>query len=187
MKGTNTVRNLMVLPILSLLLGATLASAQVEIESFGSTIVYEPPDSAVWHLAERNYLSDRNVGYVIFKRQSILDSTGREIIPNLAIIYEEVSDSADLIVYSFLKRQNARFQVVKVLGPDSHVFSFANAIGYEGTYPDREIPDIVHRILVGHMLHARTGLQVMGDATDEVFPKVEQEVRRFLHSVRFKE
>jgi hypothetical protein len=186
-ENMTSMRSLMGLLGVPLIMISTPSAAQIEINAFGSTIVYQPPDSTVWHRAEGGVFPSGLGGYAVYKREPIPDSTGLAVVANLAIIYQKVEDSTDLILYSIHMRQQVQFDVTRILGADSHAFSFANAVGYEGTYRDHDVPDIVHRVLVGHMVHGRVGLQVMGDATESVFLKVEGDMRRFLHSIRFRE
>lgn len=160
----------------------SLASAQelVYFQAFGSNVYFEPPDTSKWDL-EQNMIDTLSSKHVLmFKRKPILDTKGREVEPVMAIIAESVKDSSDVIAYSAWKRMQTPFEVKKVLAYDSVLFSHRNVIGYEGQY-ERE--DVTHMVFVIHMRERVLGLQVICDSSDEIFPQVENDMRRFIRSI----
>src|SRR5512147_868216 len=120
-----------------------LAQDLVYFRAFGSKIYFAPPDSNRWELEQNSFDSTTSKHVLMFKSTPLLDSLGREIQPVLAIIAESVNDSMDVIAYSFWKRRQVPFEVTKVLTHEQGHFSFANVIGYEGSYK-RE--DVVHKV-----------------------------------------
>ncbi len=160
----------------------SFASAQelAFVRAFGSKVYFEPPDTSRWDL-EQNVMDTLHVKYVLkFKHRPILDTEGREVEPVVAIIAESVKDSSDVIVYSAWKRIQTPFEVKKVLAYDSTLFTHRNVIGYEGQY-ERE--GVVHMVLVVHMREHLVGVQVICDSSDEIFPQVEKDMRRFIRSI----
>jgi len=118
----------------------------------------------------------------MFERNAITDSKGREIKPVIALIIESVTDSSDVVMYSIAKRMNVPFDVTKVIGDDTTAFSYDNAVGYDGAYQKE---DVKHIVLIAHMRHLYAGIQIICDATDEVYKKVEKDFRDFVKSVQF--
>jgi hypothetical protein len=169
-----------------ILLPSSFLLSQTSLQAFGSEISYVEPDSSVWRLVENEFIAERKMGYSIYKHSEIEDNTGRMIIPNIAVVYEWVSDSTDLIVYSVLKGKSAKFSITKVLGPVSKAFSYENAVGYEGIYRDKKDSTIVHRVIIGYLIHKNIGVQAICDATEGVYEKVESDFRNFLRSFSFK-
>jgi hypothetical protein len=47
----------------------------------------------------------------VFKRDPILDSSGRSIIPNFAVIIEPIDPKTDVVTYSVNKRAKSAFDV----------------------------------------------------------------------------
>ena len=137
-----------------------------------------PNDS--WALANRS----ENKGMIIYsyKRKPVDDSEGRHIIPNMAVIIEDVEKKVDAVKYSALKRSQVKFDVSEVFTHGKGPIKFVNAIGYKGTYTDSG--GLEHTVYVIHAINERKGIQFICDATTGVLEKVEAEFLATLKSIR---
>jgi hypothetical protein len=167
--------------IIILFLFYTICSAQelAYIEAFGSKVYFEPPDTSKWGL-EQNSMTEYGNYLLMFKHIPIVDSLGREIQPVISFIAESVKDSSDVIMYSIYKRTQTPVTVKKVLTYEDGHFTHRNVVGYEAVYKKE---DVGHKVLMIHMRQASIGLQVICDATDEVYAQVESDMRRFIKSI----
>ena len=133
---------------------------------------------SVWHLQPRQ---EQN-GYVIyvFKRDPVVDSAGRNIIPNVAVVIEDVNPKMDIVSYSVVKRGKCGFDVDKMFIHGDGIIDFVNAVGYKGSYADK----MEHTVYVVHAINGNKGIQIIMDTTKETFPVMDPEFRRILKSIR---
>ena len=134
----------------------------------------------LWSLSDKQ--KKNSMAVYIFKRKPIGDPDGRQIIPNIAVIVEDVDKNMDAISYSVLKRTNIHFEVVKVYTHEDKLIDFENAIAYKGTYVDKG--DLEHTIYIVHGINERKGLQFIFDTTTNVLSQVEGEFLASLKSIR---
>jgi hypothetical protein len=161
---------------------STATFAQTSFSAFNSTIIYTPPNSDNWERVQDHLDTQTNKYILMFKRAPIEDDQGRLIQPVIAIICERVPDSTNLIVYSMNKRLQTRFTVDHVLTPDSDSLKYKYALSYRGHFGEQ----IVHKLVVGHFIGDNAGLQVICDATEGVYAKVESDMVSFLRSIQIK-
>ena len=133
-----------------------------------------------WHLQPKQ---DRN-GFVIyvFKRDPILDSADRNIIPNAAVVIEKIDSNTDLVTYSVNKRSRGFFSVTDMFNHEDGTINYINAVGYKGTYIDGA--SLSHTVYVVHAINQDRGLQIILDTTTETFPTIDAEFLQILKSVR---
>lgn len=131
-----------------------------------------------WHLQPKQ---EKN-GYAIyvFKRDPVMDSSGRNIIPNAAVIIEKVQPKTDVILYSVNKRANGGFDVTKVFSHEDGTISYLNAVGYKGTYTDQ----IDHTVYVVHAINGDKGIQIILDTSTGTFGTMDAEFLQILKSFR---
>lgn len=131
-----------------------------------------------WHLQPRQ---EQN-GFVIyvFKRDPILDSSDRKIIPNVAVVIEKVDTNMDVVTYSINKRANNAFYVTQMFTHDNGTIRYVNAVGYKGTYTDA----MSHIVYVVHGINGDQGFQIILDTTTETFPAMDAEFLGILKSIR---
>jgi hypothetical protein len=131
-----------------------------------------------WHLQPKQ---EKN-GYIIyvFKRDPILDSSNRNIIPNAAVIIEKVDPKTDVVTYSVNKRANNGFSVMEMILPSEGRIDYANAVGYKGTYTD----ELSHTVYVVHAIHGDKGIQIILDTTTETFSSMDPEFLQILKSIK---
>ena len=165
------------------LLFVCAAHAEESFTAFGSTVSYARPDPAQWKLVRNGMVKNSKAYLLMYERNPIKDSEGRNVRPVIAIVCEMVPDTLDVIRYSISKRGQTPFKVNELLTPQDGSFSYGNSVGFEGGY--KKI--VEHKILVGHMRHGKVGLQVICDSSEEVFNQVEEDMRNFLRSITFKD
>lgn len=133
-----------------------------------------------WFLADKQENNGMTIYY--FKRQPIEDSEGRQIIPNISVIIEDVEKGLDAVTYSALKRSQVSFEVSEVYTHEGGQFDFQNAIGYKGKYVDQAGLD--HTVYVVHGINGKKGLQFIFDVTTNILDKVDSEFLTTLKSIR---
>jgi hypothetical protein len=173
------------LAIALLLLLPTTVSAQEQVTAFGCSISYQVPDAANWQHVKSEVYPDKKAGLVLYKHKGIKDDQGRNIIPNMAIIYERLPEPTDAIRYSIAKRIGQPYDVKAVRSWQDGFLTHKSGVGYEATYNDPQVRGLLHKVFVAHMVNEQTGVQVICDCTEGVFPKTEADMRQFVKSVTF--
>lgn len=122
-------------------------------------------------------------GFIIyaFKRDPIQDSAGRSIIPNVAIVIENVDPKMDIVTYSVNKRGNDAFHVDKMFFPGDGIIDLVNAVAYKGSYTDKY--NMKHTVYVVHAINDNKGIQIIMDTTTDTFPSIDPEFRKILKSI----
>jgi hypothetical protein len=166
------------------LLFVCVAGAQESFTAFGSTVNFARPDSAHWKVVSDGMDAKSNKFLLMYQHSPIKDTEGRDIEPVIALICEPVPDSSDVIMYSIAKRTQVGFNVNKLLTWQDGSLTYKDSVGYDGDYKKGAV---MHKVLVAHMRHGATGLQVMCDSTEGVYDKVEADMKNFLRSITFKE
>jgi hypothetical protein len=152
---------------------------------FYDTLVCTVPEAKVrftlpnehWQWHNRVEVNHRTV--YTYKREPITDSAGRNIIPNIAIIVENAPDEKDVVAYSVQKRGDVPFDVTEMFMYQDGKIHFQNAVGYKGKYVEGGIE---HTVFVVHALNSHMGIQLILDATSEIFRQIEPEFTRTLKS-----
>lgn len=132
-----------------------------------------------WFLADKVEKNDLVV--YMFKREPIEDKEQRQIIPNIAVIVEDVDENLDVIRYSVIKRSQTPFDVDEVITPQSGKILFTNAIGYRGHYKKNELH---HTIYIVHAINDGKGIHVIMDVTTNILDKVDVEFLSAIKSIR---
>jgi hypothetical protein len=137
-----------------------------------------PNDS--WFLADKQETKGMTVYY--FKRKPIEDNEGRKIIPNISVIIEDVDRDLDAVTYSAMKRSKVNFKVLEVFTHESGTIKYENAIGYKGSYVDKN--ELDHTIYIVHGINGKKGLQFICDVTTNILDQVDNEFLTTLKSIR---
>jgi hypothetical protein len=137
-----------------------------------------PNDS--WYLASKQDVNE--VVVYNFKRKPIEDNEGRQIIPNISVIIENVDNELDAVTYSALKRSKVNFKISEVFTHESGLIGLQNAIGYKGTYTDKGGLD--HTVYIVHCINNKKGVQLICDTTTDILDKMESEFLMTLESIR---
>ena len=122
-----------------LLLLPTTVSAQQQVEAFGCSISYQAPDTSSWQHVKSEVYPDKKAGLILYKHKGIQDDQGRNIIPNMAIIYEHLPESMDAIRYSIAKRIGQPYDIKAVRSWQDGFLTHRNGVGYEATYNDPRV------------------------------------------------
>ncbi len=155
--------------------------AQTTIRAFGSTIFFTKPDTIFWKLVEQKPPEHGSKGVEMYKHTPIKDSKNRPIEPVIAIIYEEVLDSIDVTEYSVGILGEKTFKLkYDLLGGYPIYSSSTQSVVFKAEY-NRE--GVQHKINLGYILDNHVGIEIVGDATEETYPKVESDIKKFLKSV----
>lgn len=133
-----------------------------------------------WHLQPKQ---DKN-GFIIyvFKRDPILDSADRNVIPNVGVVIEKIDSNTDIVTYSVNKRASGFFSVAKMFTHEEGTIDYINAVGYKGTYIDQA--SVSHTVYVVHAINGDSGLQIILDTTTETLPAIDAEFLQILKSLR---
>ena len=102
-----------------------------ELHAQDSTYLFKEADIKLnipnlhWHMQPRQ---EQN-GFIIyvFKRDPILDSLSRNIIPNVGVIIEKIDRKTDLVTYSVNKRASGFFSVTQMFSHDDGIINYINA------------------------------------------------------------
>jgi hypothetical protein len=163
--------------ITSIIFLLTFSLYSQEIITSAKLTINLPNDK--WSL---NNKTDQNGTQVyIFKREPIIDSIGRQIIPNIAVIVEDIDPNLDVVTYSAFKRSKTPFNVLKVFIHGDGYIDFKNAIGYKGTYTDR-IGD--HTIYMVYLINNKKGIQMIFDVLTCIFKETDPEFLSTLKSIK---
>ncbi len=143
-------------------------------------IRYKLPNDK-WHLTSSS--TDNFPHVYTYKRTALTDSSGREVIPNIAFIIENVPDTADIVDYSGYKREKLSFEAIDVFSylSEPKLLKHQYAIGFKGTYTDSK--KLKHTIYYVIYIHKGKAVQVVCDVTSELFPKCKGEFDALIRSV----
>lgn len=131
-----------------------------------------------WHLQPRQEKNGMII--YVFKRDPVLDSSNRNVIPNAAVIIEKIDPKTDVVTYSVNKRANGFFDVIQMFTHEDGTINYLNAVGYKGTYTDA----LSHTVYVVHAIHEDKGIQIILDTTTETFPAIDNEFLQILKTIR---
>ena len=155
--------------------------AQKSIEVSGKRINYQNPNSAEWLLVQEAKPKPGFKGVLMFKHKPILDDEKRPIEPVFAIVYEQIDEVKDAIEYSVSCLGNKPYKIShKLLGGFSEYSSDMHSVVFKGEYVNSGVK---HKVLLGYIYHDSVGIEIIADATEGVYSKVEKEMMQFLKSV----
>ncbi|MEZ4936890.1 MAG: hypothetical protein R2799_04785 [Crocinitomicaceae bacterium] len=135
-----------------------------------------------WSLADQK--SMEGLSLYVFKREGLLDSDGREVISNIAVIIEHAPDTLGVVEFSLFKRMQVPIQIEKVLTSmdEQPLLHFVNAIGYKGSYTDEN--ELAHTVYIVHLINENKGVQIIMDITSNLFGVIEEEFLETLKSIK---
>jgi len=163
--------------LLTLLLVNIITGFSQELIKEASLSFKLPNDK--WELKGKQDKNGKQVYF--FKRESIKDKLGRDVIPNISIIVEDVDKKLDVVTFSALKRGQVNFEVDEVFIHEKGIIDFKNAIGYKGRYTDKFGE---HTIYVLHAINKKKGLQIFFDVLTGVFEELDSEFKFTLKSIK---
>ena len=157
------------------------ALSQSFVQVFDTFIFWKELDNSIWYFHSHNYDENKRSGVLLYKREPIIDTENREIIPAISIIYELLEDTTDIINYS----SQYRLKYSKMMNyENSFIYTggqlkYKNAIGFLFNYHEK----IEHKVHWVFMLDGLSGIQILSDATKSVYPIVESDFYEFSKSV----
>jgi hypothetical protein len=178
------IKKILISTLLSL---PVLVNGQYKIQELIPHIIFEDLDSLNWSVVDDHLPVQGTKGVLAFKHSPILDSLGRPIEPIIAIVFEEIPDSIDIDVIEYsVPRIGTKPWGFKndLLGGYPEYSSDINSVFFKGEYT-REGVD--HVVRLGYIIDDLFGLEIIADATEEVFPYVESDIASFMKSVRLNE
>jgi hypothetical protein len=159
--------------------------SQTVINFDGKKIIYSTPDSSSWKLIKEVDPSDGSKGARMFKHRMMVDSKGRFIEPIIGLVFEKVLDSIDVIEYSVGVLGHKPYTIEReLLGGYPDHSSDKHSVVFRGDYSNRGVH---HKVLLGYIFHNNIGIEIIADATKDVFRRVESEMKAFIKSVNIKE
>lgn len=161
---------------------------KVNIEEYGFS--FQLP-SEKWSF--RQHEGNETIGkeMYLYKREPIIDSKNRPVIPNIGISFTRVPEDLDVLTYF----ANIKIALHRDLNYNSYIdkdmfnpnnFNLKNAVGHMGTltYPDDIYPgDIEHTVVMVHAIHNGIGIQITMDITTELYEVVEEEFKYVLKTL----
>jgi len=163
----------------------TIANSQLTINFDGKKILYSSPDSSSWKLIKEVNPSVGLKGVRMFKHRIMVDSRGRFIEPIIGLLFEKVLDSIDVIEYSIGVLGIKPYTIEKeLLGGYPDYSSDKHSVVFRGKYVNLGVH---HDVLLCYIFQNNVGIEIIADATDEVFGRVESEMKAFIKSVNIKE
>ncbi len=159
--------------------------SQYNINRYIPKISFEIPDKTNWTMVSDDIAGANAKGALIFKHKPIMDSKKRPVEPMIAVIYEKIAENIDVIQYSAGILGDKPFKIKSnLLGGYPDYSSDKHSVVFSGEYV-RE--NVKHKIFLGYILCNNVGIEIICDATDEVYSKVESDFKRTLKSFRMKE
>jgi hypothetical protein len=157
-----------------------------------ANLIFQRPNSK-WFL---KYIKDTNEWTIYsYKREPIIDSEGRKIIPNIAFMVETIPDTVNIDVVTYSAYRIGYLGIINIgmfnwdTGRPNPEFknniSFPkmqnkNAAGFKGIYKDYAGE---HTVYVVYIINKKKGVQVIMDMTSELFEKYEKEFAAGLWSI----
>lgn len=156
--------------------GSWCQSTSYEIKEVG--IEFNPLPK--WSAGDKQVDKKRGTLLISFLRSPIKDSEGRLIIPTLSFLCEKLPKDLDPIRFGLKYRS---YEVRETFTHESGKLTLKYAIGYLGTITGS---DKIERMLYAvYAVNGDDGVQIVAEATLEVFPQVDDEIQTMLKSVKF--
>jgi ribosomal protein L35AE/L33A len=119
-----------------------------------------------------------------FIRKPIVDGKGMNVSPFIGIMFEEVPENINILMYSMSKRtQLPPMKIIEVLSSDSKEYKLKYGVGYLSTYVDSN--GLTHKIIVLHMINSTKGIQMIIDGTESVYDQMKNEYIDIVKSIKF--
>jgi antitoxin component YwqK of YwqJK toxin-antitoxin module len=152
---------------------------------FDEAPIYLRLPNSNWYLANKE--EGKTTGY-IFKRESIIDSLDREIIPAIMVYFEDANDyNQDVVLYSLWKQKPFIQHGVKIGKIYTHEnteykISIKNLVLYKCSYSEKGFDHIFYMI---HMITKNNkGVQIYLDMTKEITSEFEKEFVKTIESLK---
>ncbi len=158
--------------------------SQDQIKFFSDKIEYSLPDQTLWKIIKDEAPTNEKKVILMLKHLPFKDSSGNSIEPILAIVYEKVSQHLDVIEYSISILSEKPYNIQRnILGGYPQYSKDKHSIVFKGNY---ERDGVKHVVLLGYILNDNIGIEIIGDATANIFNLVEKDFIVFIKSVFIK-
>lgn len=147
--------------------------------------MYTAPDKTVWKTYRDEINPNKSKGVLIYQHVPITDSKGRTIEPVIAFIYERQNSIVDPVKYAEAALAKKQFNPKYTRqGGYPQYSSDKHSAVYAGEYTR---DGIKHKVVLGYICCNSIGIEIVCDATDEVFKNVEADMTAFLRSVKVRD
>jgi hypothetical protein len=156
------------------------AFGQKTISNVTPNIKYETLGTA-WVLSQDNFNKQEKKGTLMYKHSPILDSSYRTVEPVIGIIYQYLKDTVDAVEYSISNMGQKPYTIkYELLGGYPDYSSDKHSAIFKGEY----LRDgVKHIVMLGYIVANNIGIEIIGDATSQVYGKVESDIKQFIKSV----
>jgi hypothetical protein len=144
-------------------------------------------DEKVWTLVQGTAPSERSKGSRMFKHEPIIGTKALPVEPVLALIFEQVTQTADTILYSLngLIKHQQSFQLKwNILGGYPDYSSDRHPILYKAEYTRSRF---LHKFYLCYILYKNIGVEIIAHSTGDVFDQVDADMQAFIKSVVIQE
>lgn len=134
-----------------------------------------------WSAGDKQVDKKRGTLLISFLRSPIKDSNGRLVVPTLSFLCEKLPQDLDPIRYS-LKYRN--YKVKETFTYESGKIHIKYAVGYLGTWTPAD--KLERTFYAVYAVNGNDGIQIISEATSDVFPQVDDEIQTMLQSLQFR-
>ncbi|WP_155907141.1 hypothetical protein [Lunatimonas lonarensis] len=150
------------------------------IKKINPCVQFELPDSSKWKLIQDIPPERSKKGIVMFKHKPLIDSQNRPVEPIMAIIYEKLNDTLDVVEYSAGLIGTKNFNLTwHLLGGYPDYSNDPQSAIFKGTY---ERNSIEHTVFIGYIKRDNFGVEIICDRTSEIVPELDNEMTTFIKS-----
>jgi hypothetical protein len=157
--------------------------AQTAIDAFDTKINFSKPDEKVWAIVKETDPSENSKGIRMFKHAKIMGNNGTPTEPVISLVYEKVTDTTDVMVYSSNGLRNLQSSLNltwDALGGYPEYSSDKHSIVYKARYFSG---GLTHKSYVCYILYKGTGVVITADAIEDVFSQMDADMRAFIKAV----
>jgi hypothetical protein len=162
------------------------ASAATDISVDEAHVSFKLPDT--WDIKRHTQgkskpsMESNDPLMVSWKRSPIVDKDGSNVLAGLNIVAFKVSADTNAVLISARLMAQRGWPRKKFLTADRDGIVLKNSLVYESEFqsgPDRKM-----KVFIVHALNAGIFVEAMLSATDEIFEKIEPELREILRSMK---
>lgn len=140
------------------------------------------PLPAVWNVIEKKKLPNGELR--VYKREPLKNRKGKSLVPNMVVYVERYDRPVDPKVFLIRKRLAFPFtKVARVLTGADIFGGYRTALGLYGSVYEKRVRTTYVRVLATAVF-ANSGLTVIINAPESIFPSMEKESFDFLQSIR---
>ncbi|HOS39205.1 MAG TPA: hypothetical protein PLG31_05680 [Spirochaetota bacterium] len=160
-------------------LAATEPTRKPDLPAAQEIKISLPP---AWNVVEKKKLPNGELR--VYKREPLTTDKGKALVPNMVVYVERFATPVDPKAFLISKRLAFPFtRVTRVLTSEDIFGGYRTALGLYGTAYEKRVRTTYTRVLATAVF-ANSGLTVIINAPERVFPAMEKECFDFLRSIR---